>query len=556
MNNISTSPEILRQAAEEAADPVAVVETALKALDSDPGAVFEENVLAALKTIRRKGDEAAYARLVAQAKGLKTRLDKLTAPERDSHQDSMLTLVLQTARASWHYAHDADGRGIAIIEDDDHREVHFVDGQSFKKRLRAEFYATHKAGIPDQIMSTAISTLTAVGEHEGEQMTVYQRCAKVDDAYVVDIVDDKWQVVRIDKDGAVVQTRSPINFTRTKGMRALPSIESKGDIALLWKHVNIPENRQLLVLAWLLDSLRPDTPFPVLELSGEMGSAKSSAQRRLRDLIDPNEVPLRSRPKTVEDIHVAASNSHVVSYENLSVLTPDQQDALCVVSTGGGYSTRAFYTNGDEFVMKSKNPVIFNGINPVASQADLIDRTISVELPTIPTAERKDERSLEIEWQKDYPAIFSGLIRLLSKALKHLPDVKIDDGMKKRMIDYQMLGEAMCLALEKPAGEFSKVLDEAQSEGILRGLETFGVSNALSVFMLKQKEPWEGTYLGLLTMLSDLQGIDRSHWPKSARGLAAQLKRLAPGLRKAGVTIQHLDRTRAGSRIRISIISE
>ena len=166
-------------------------------------------------------------------------------------------------------------------------------------------------------------------------------------------------------------------------MRPFPALLAEGDVDKLWKHINIPAHRQPLVLAWLLDSLRPDTPFPVLELTGEMGSAKSSAQRRLRDLVDPHEVPLRARPKTVEDIHVAASGSYLVSYENLSNLTPDQQDAFCIISTGGGFATRALYTNGDEFVLRCKNPVIFNGINPVTSQSDLIDRAISVELAAV-----------------------------------------------------------------------------------------------------------------------------------------------------------------------------
>ena len=67
--NIAISPELLRQAAEETSDPVAVVEAALGKHARDAGAMYETNVIDAMKVIRQK-DEAAYARLVVKATGL------------------------------------------------------------------------------------------------------------------------------------------------------------------------------------------------------------------------------------------------------------------------------------------------------------------------------------------------------------------------------------------------------------------------------------------------------------------------------------------------------
>lgn len=120
---------------------------------------------------------------------------------------------------------------------------------------------------------------------------------------------------------------SPVYFTRTPSMRPLPMPVpigvTHGDVGLLWQHTNIPAHSRLMVLAWLLDCFRPDTPFSVLELVGEQGSAKSTTQSVLRSLVDPNKVMLRGRPKTVEDVFVAAANNWLVSYENLSGLTPE-----------------------------------------------------------------------------------------------------------------------------------------------------------------------------------------------------------------------------------------
>ena len=108
------SAEAVLLAAQQTADPVAIVEAALAKMASDPGAMYEEAVIAALKVIRQK-DEAAYVRLTAQAKGCKTRLDKLTAPERDSHQDNTQDMILSIARNGCTLGHDADGRGLSFL---------------------------------------------------------------------------------------------------------------------------------------------------------------------------------------------------------------------------------------------------------------------------------------------------------------------------------------------------------------------------------------------------------------------------------------------------------
>ena len=546
------SAEAVLLAAQQTADPVAIVETALAKMASDPGAMYEEAVIAALKIVRQK-EEAAYVRLTAQAKGCKTRLDKLTAPERDNHQDNMQDMILSIARNGSTLGHDADGCGISVIETGDHREVWYIDSHGFKEWLRAAFYRAHRTGVPELAMSTAISTLAAIAKHDGSEMQVHVRAAKVGDVYFVDLCDDGWRVIRVDRAGWQIVARSPVYFTRTKNMRPLPSPAAAGNIAKLWEHTNIPDVRRLPALAWLLDCLRPDTPYPILELTGEQGSAKSSTQRRLRDLVDPNKVPLRGRPKAIEDIYVSAANSHVVSFENLSYLSPEQQDALCTLATGGGFATREFYTNGEEHVLETKRPVMINGINPVATQPDLVERVISIEAPTIPPGNRKDEQTLEAEWQKDYPSVFAGLLDLFSAALAKLPDVKLTD--KHRMADYQLLGEAVGLALGKPHGHFSDLYASAIAEGIDRSLETFGVANALQVFMAEQST-WKGTYLSLLGELAYLPGIDRSNWPKSARGLAGQLKRIGPGLRRIGILIDKQGHGRTGSTICITCSSE
>ena len=91
-------------------------------------------------------------------------------------------------------------------------------------------------------------------------------------------------------------------------------------------------------MAWLIAAFRPRGPYPVLVVLGEQGSAKSTLQRVLRALLDPNKAPIRTLPRDERDLMIAATNSWCLAFDNLSHLQDWQSDALCRISTGGGFA--------------------------------------------------------------------------------------------------------------------------------------------------------------------------------------------------------------------------
>lgn len=116
-NNLQiVAPDQVRQAAEETANPIAIVEAAIAKLTEDPAAIYSDEVIAALRTIREK-DELAYTRLVMKADGHKTRLDKLTTPVREESDGASPDRIIKIAQEHCQLRHDADGRAVAIIDD-------------------------------------------------------------------------------------------------------------------------------------------------------------------------------------------------------------------------------------------------------------------------------------------------------------------------------------------------------------------------------------------------------------------------------------------------------
>ncbi|MDR1423360.1 MAG: hypothetical protein LBI92_01955 [Azoarcus sp.] len=518
-------------------------------------------MIAALSALRSR-DIAAYQRLRQQAKKRNpacsvTALDAATRAESPDGGDepSALDGLVALARTQCQLHRDADRQSVAVIPMPDRREVWRVQSSGFEDWLRAAYWRMKEAGVTDGTMKAALATLSAAGINDGGGIEVHVRAARWQDGYVIDLCDERWQTVEVNPRGWRVVAESPVLFTRTPSMRPLPFPAAGGDIGLLWRHTNIPPNRRVLVLAWLLDGWRPDTPFPVLELVGEQGSAKSTTQTVLRSLIDPNKVMLRGRPKTVEDIFVAAANNWLVSYENLSGLTPEQQDALCTLSTGGGFASRQLYTNGEEHVMETKRPVALNGIAVVATRPDLIDRVIHVDLPTIAPEARRDDADAQAQWERDRPRVFAGLLDLFASALAILPTVEIH--RKQRMADFERLGEAVARALGFEAGEFQRQYAELVRAGIDRALESNAVAQALDKYIAERLTPlnWQGTAGQLYDLLGNFGIPDRSTWPRSPKGLADQLRRIAPAYRAKGIDISHLGHGRDGALWRIAQMS-
>jgi len=306
--------------------------------------------------------------------------------------------------------------------------------------------------------------------------------------------------------------------------------------------INLPDEYWTMLITYMLECFRPETPYPVLELNGEQGSAKSTTHRIIRQLIDPNRIPLRAAPKELSDIFISAGNNHVVALENISVLSDKMQDALCTLATGGGFNTRQLYTNGTEFVIDVKRPVILNGITTVVTRSDLIDRTLHFDLPRI--AEYRDSTSIDDFFEKHRPSIFAGLLDVFSKALAILPTVELDN--PPRMVDFANLGEAVHAVFGRE-DSFSKLFNENRKQSLLFALESSPAMEDL-LGIIRFRKQWEGTYKELLDHLS-ADGKDRGI--RSPKGLANLIKRYAPAFRAQGVDVFFLGHSRNGNVVRL-----
>ena len=268
---------------------------------------------------------------------------------------------------------------------------------------------------------------------------------------------------------------------------------------MLRPFLNVQSNNDfVLVVAWLLACLRNRGPYPILIVCGEQGSAKSNFTAIMRSLLDPNTAPLRTLPRDARDLFIAASNGHVLAFDNISLVPDWISDTLCRLSTGGGFATRQLYTNQEEVLFDAARPVILNGIEDMVTRPDLADRALFLTLEAIPENRRRPQAELWAAFEAERPRILGVLFDAVVEGLKQLPATRIPN--LPRMADFALWATACETALW-PAGTLGAAYNSNRDEAIEAIIEADTVAAAVRTLM-QTRTVWTGTATELLGALT------------------------------------------------------
>lgn len=455
------------------------------------------------------------------------------------------------------FFHTHDQEAYANLNVSDHLETAKIRETAFKRYVAARFYKKHKAPIPSQFLHDVLATLEGIAVYDSPAQEVFTRLADYKGAIYLDLCNESWQVVKITADGWRVLSDSPVRFRRARGMNELPVPKQGGSIEDLRRFLNVQGDEDfVLIVSWLVAALRPRGPYPVLVLQGEAGSAKSTAVRVLRALIDPNTTPLRSEPRETRDLMIAARNSWCIAFDNVSRLSPRLSDDLCRMATGGGFSTRQLYTDNEEVLFDASRPVLLNGIDTVVYRGDLLDRSLLISLPVIPERQRKTEKHFWELFDEVQPKLIGALLDAVSCALRRLESVELPS--KPRMADFAQWAVAAEKAFGWAKGTFLRAYDSNRGVAVALSLEASPIVMPLTLFLVT-RSTWRGTAAQLLRGIEKHVEIEVSRqrsWPANPQLLSSQLRRIAPHLRATGLDIQFGEKTSGMGSKRIITITQ
>lgn len=439
----------------------------------------------------------------------------------------------------------SDGRIYVEIKLGEHNELIATDSKTFEYWIIYLYeHSSFGKMLSKSDVTSVISSINSFGHFRGKKVDIHLRIAEVENAIYIDLCNDKRQVLEIDKEGFRVLEDSPVLFKRTDDMDELPTpvFNKKMDYLKLGDYLNVKSLDDLnMIVSFIVASYRPSIPKPILNLTGEAGTGKSMNTRLIRSFIDPaKQKGLLKKEIDSKELPVGANSQYLLAFDNLSGISKEGSDLLCVVSTGGAMTARKLYTDTDEIIIDLKKTVILNGIDDISKRQDLVSRTVFIETPKLDPSKKKTESDIWKKFKKDFPYILGSIVNAVSTGLENEGN---DKTAYTRMQDFGRFVADSSPALEWEDGYWQEIYPKNQDKGINQSIDSDPFASALVEMMeeLKNDElyEWTGTSTELLEKLSSQLPPDETTynraWPKYNQ-VKSRLKRIAPLLDNRVIT--------------------
>lgn len=455
---------------------------------------------------------------------------------------NLTTEIVETVQKDTKILIDDRGVPYARFKVHNHFEIWPVRSKRFKGLLYRKGKVLNENKIPaSEIITNAQNYLEALS-FESEENKLNNRVFSTNGAFWYDLSNKEWQAVKITQDSWEIVDNPPALFRREQHQnpQIYPSYQGNNNIWKFFDSVNVPENKKLLLLVYLVSCFIPDIPHPVIIIYGEPGSGKSMLMEFLRDIIDPSQVPKLKIPKGDKDIVQNFDHHYAPFFDNLDTIQPWLSDMICRAVTGEGSEHRALYTDSDSVIRNYRRCVGLTGINVAARKGDLLDRSILIGLDQMPQEDRREETQLREIFNENLPEILGGIFTIITKAMALYPSVKLEN--LPRMADFAKWGYAIAEAIGNYGKKFITDYSKDEEDRVMEALDANPLSTAI-IALMDNFSNWEGTPTELLKTLENVAeeekiNIKSKIWPKGPAWITRRLNEIKSGLITAGIEVE------------------
>src|SRR5690606_26094423 len=154
--------------------------------------------------------------------------------------------------------HTADGASYATFYVGDARQTWSINGPTFRLWLRRQAKERRGLFVNRNAVDEVVEVVDGMARFDGRCREVHRRVARHEDKIFIDICDDGWRTVEVDKQAWRIVADPPVYFVRNSAMKALPIPVPGGNIDQLRPFLNVRTDAAFhLCVAWLVGAFRP-----------------------------------------------------------------------------------------------------------------------------------------------------------------------------------------------------------------------------------------------------------------------------------------------------------
>ncbi|MGH8987459.1 MAG: hypothetical protein ACRDXC_02535, partial [Acidimicrobiales bacterium] len=511
---------------------------------SDPGADPGSKDDAA-DFVARRGDGAALRQLLDAA-------EPWAAPAAETRRprQSVVRQLLELAQPLELFR-DPTGSPYASVKVGGRRETWRLPGPNCDDYLRKAYWEVHQGAPAEAPLKQVGATLAAQARYGDAVHQVFLRNAWVDGVLYVDLGDDSGRAVRIRPlgsgqpgSGFDIVADPPVYFRRGSTALPLPEPVFEGELRdgleRIWRFCNVPDGTaRVLALAWLVAAGFPRGPHAALVLGGPQDAGKSTTQRVLRDLYDPDSVPGLSPPRDEEDLQVLAGDTAVLCLENVPYIDAALSDWLCRLLDGSGLKHRARYTDTGVATLAGCLPVMVNGIGDLVTRGDLASRSVHLRLSPLSWQRRLAPEEFERSFREAHPHLFGAICALKARVLGVLPSVQLQEAPRIVLLAKVAVACEQVLGWEE--GTALAALSANADQGAEQALGESPIVGLLEQVLEEHGGSWEAEPAKWYEAINAKAGEklrESRRYPKSASAFGRQLDLITGPLQRRGIAVE------------------
>jgi hypothetical protein len=323
---------------------------------------------------------------------------------------------------------------------------------------------------------------------------IYNRAARFDQEYYIDLGDKYWRVVTFNKSGWEVLEGQPYPmFMRYGHMQPLVIAQKGSKIAFArfidLLHVSVEYRMQIEVYA-VLTGLAGIQQV-ILYLIGSQGSIKSTSQELLGSIFDPTITETLTLPRQQRELIQQLMHHYIPVFDNVDFISDELASDLCRGCTGGGFEKRLLYTDDDDLIYRYLRKIMLNGVSIGNHRPDFVERCLVISQERVAIPERRQKSVVMKEGKELLPEVRAYCLDVLVLALNEYEVVSKElEGKLPRMADYCIWGECVARGLGYEKLAFYQSYMDLQGDQTINALLSDAVGELL-ISWLQNNEVWK-----------------------------------------------------------------